>query len=265
MRYLVFICLSLCIITITGCSSKVEPVKKETVFIKKQSTLELEETDFLDEFENELKVDVKSDPLSGYNRIMTNFNDKMFTYVLSPVSTGYRTVVHEKIRSSVDNFFHNILYPIRLVNNLLQGKFVNSVDETSRFLINSTFGVFGLFDPAKRNFGLKAHNEDFGQTLGFYGVAAGPHIVLPFFGPSNLRDTFSMYPDSFINPITYTDDTGYNLTNSDKESLLLKGYERINFISQHESEYEKMKKDAVDLYPFLRDIYEQDREQQIKE
>ena len=149
MRYVVFICLSLYLMSFTGCSSKVEYVKKENVIFEKQSEEEIEEDAFLDEFEEEMKVEQKSDPLSGYNRIMTNFNDGVFEYVLAPVASGYQTVVHKEIRSSVGNFFHNILYPIRLINNLLQGKVKNSGEETGRFIINTTVGILGLFDPAK--------------------------------------------------------------------------------------------------------------------
>ena len=265
MNYLVFICLSLYMMSFTGCTSKVEPSKTKIVLVDKQSNDEIEEDDFLDEFEEEMEVEQKPDPLSGYNRVMTDFNDGVYEYVLAPVATGYKKVVHKEIRSSVGKFFHNILYPIRLINNLLQGKITNSGEETGRFIINSTIGILGLFDPAKSYFGLEAHNEDFGQTLGFYGVGSGPHIVLPFFGPSNLRDTFSMYPDSLANPLDYHDDRGYNLTNSYGESLFLKAYERVNHVSLHEGEYEKLKKDAIDLYPFLRDVYEQYREKQIKE
>ncbi|MGB3750297.1 MAG: VacJ family lipoprotein, partial [Arcobacteraceae bacterium] len=187
------------------------------------------------------------------------------TYALAPVARGYKFVVHQEIRSSVNKFFHNILYPLRLVNNLLQGKVKNSGEETGRFLINSTVGILGLFDPAKSYFGLESHDEDFGQTLGYWGVGAGPHIVLPFFGPSNLRDAVSLYPDSMVNPVDYHQDRFYNLTNNYGESLYVKAFSKINSVSLKEGEYEKLKENAVDLYPFLRDVYEQYREQQIKE
>jgi phospholipid-binding lipoprotein MlaA len=224
-----------------------------------------EEDDFLNEFEEEMHVEEKSDPFSGYNRIMTSFNDGVYIYVLAPTARGYRFIVHKEIRISVDNFFDNLLFPIRFVNNLLQGKIQNTADETGRFLVNSTIGVFGLFDPAKSYFKLEPHDEDFGQTLGFYGVGSGPHIVLPFFGPSNLRDILSMYPDYLLTPIDYNEERSYNLTNKYTESLIIKGYERVNNVSLHEGQYEKLKKDAVDLYPYLRDVYEQFREKEIKE
>jgi len=262
MRYLVFIFLSLYIISITGCSAKQESIKDEIVISKQENTNE--EEVFLNEFEEEMEVSEISDPFSGYNRAMTNFNDKVYEYVITPVSNGYKFAIHKEIRVSVHNFFHNIGYPIRLMNNLLQGKVLNSVDETGRFIINSTVGVLGLFDPAKSYFNIEKHNEDFGQTLGYYGVGGGPHIVLPFFGPSNLRDLVGRYPDFLVNPVEYRDERSYNLTSDYSESLLVGGYDRINSISLN-NQYEKIKKDAIDLYPYLRDMYEQYRVKQIKE
>ena len=246
----------------SGCSTK-EVRYTDHQIISENSTNSDDE--FLDEFEDEMEIEEKSDPLSGYNRAMTTFNDNLYEYILSPVANGYTNVTTIEIRESVNNFFHNILYPVRLVNNLLQGKFKNSLEETERFVINTTIGGLGLFDIAKNKFDIQAHNEDFGQTMGYWGVSAGPHIVLPFFGPSNLRDTFSMYPDSFSSPMDYNEKRGYNLSNSYAESVLVKVYHKVNYVSLHEGEYEYLKKDAVDLYPYLRDIYEQYRVKQIKE
>ena len=246
---------------LNGCSNKTVQYSQKTELTIDNQT----EDEFLDEFADEMEVEEKADPLNGYNRAMTTFNDSLYEYVLSPVARGYTKVVHKEIRSSVNKFFHNIFYPIRVINNVLQGKFKNAGEETGRFLINSTIGVLGLFDPAKSEFGLEPHNEDFGQTLGFWGVGSGPHIVLPFLGPSNLRDTISLYPDSYANPVDFYDERGYNITHNYGESLFLKAYEKVNYISLHEGEYEKLKKDAVDLYPFLRDIYEQYRQKQIEE
>ena len=262
-KILFLISLILSITIFNGCSQK----KAEPLQLDHNTTIssDLEEDEELDDFEDEMSVEEVYDPLNGYNRAMTTFNDKLYMYILAPTARGYRYVVHKDIRKGVNNFFNNILYPVRLINNLLQGKFKNSLEETERFVINTTIGFFGFFDPAKSEFGIKQHNEDFGQTLGYYGVGAGPHIVLPFFGPSNLRDTFSMYPDSLADPIDYQENRGYNLTDSYAQTILLKTYKKVNYVSLHEGEYENLKKDAVDLYPYLRDVYEQYRIQQIKE
>lgn len=274
MKNFFFFAFLLTSIIFTGCSSKkatpssttkVQTTQNTTTQTKEQDEDEFEDDEFLEEFEQEMKVEKRSDPFEGYNRAMTSFNDGLMEYVVTPVANGYDKVTSKDVQKSVKNFFHNILYPIRLVNNLLQGKIKNSGEETGRFVINTTIGVFGLFDPAKKYFDLEPHNEDFGQTLGHWGVGSGPHIVLPFFGPSNLRDMVSMYPDSLANPVDYKKDRSYNLAKNFEQSLLLKGLDKVNATALSDGMYQKLKKDAVDLYPFLRDIYEQRREQLIKE
>ncbi|MEA2051140.1 MAG: VacJ family lipoprotein [Campylobacterota bacterium] len=261
MKYILNILFISLLIFFSGCTNKTIEYT-QTI---QQSNTDDDSDDFLDEFEDEMEIKEVYDPLNSYNRVMTSFNDGLYQYILTPVATGYEKVVHKEIRTSIKNFFNNIFYPIRLVNNILQGKGKNAAEETGRFVINTTIGLFGLFDPATSYFDLKVHNEDFGQTLGFWGVGAGPHIVLPFLGPSNLRDMLSLYPDSYASPVDYYKSRGYNLSNNYNESILLKAYEKLNYVSLHNGEYEKLKKDAVDLYPYLRDIYEQYREQQIKE
>ena len=210
-----------------------------------------------DSFDEEFAQREVFDPLSGYNRVMTSFNDVFYSYILTPVASGYDYVMPDPIQGAFSNFFYNILYPMRLVNNLLQGKFENSWDETKRFLINSTVGFGGLNDMAGKYYGISRHDEDFGQTLGYWGVPAGPHIVWPILGQSNLRDTAGLVGDYFSNPINYIKDgTVRNSVN---------GFRIFNDYSRDPKFYEKMTKDAVDLYPFLRDAYEQNREKLIKE
>jgi phospholipid-binding lipoprotein MlaA len=243
-----------------GCSSKT--VEKQT---STTQTVQDQDDEFLDEFDDEMETEEQSDPLSGYNRMMTNFNDGLYVHILKPVSNGYKKITTKGVRQSVRNFFHNILYPIRLINNLLQGKVANSLEETGRFVINTTIGLFGLFDPATNYFHLKQHNEDFGQTLGFYGVGAGPHIVLPFFGPSNLRDMVSMVPDSMANPVDYYDDRNYNLVNSTQDTILLKSFKIVNKTADQSELYDKIRQDALDLYIYQKNMYEQYRQKQIEE
>ena len=263
MFFMKVIIVGLTLLILSGCSA----ANKNSVTPEIQTEIEASEEgdDFGDEFDDEFAEKEVFDPLSGYNRFMTSFNDKFYTYIMDPVARGYRYVVHEEVRDSVGKFFHNLLYPLRLINNLLQFKFKNAMEETGRFLVNSTVGLFGLFDPAKKYLDWKPHNEDFGQTLGFYGVGSGFHIVLPFLGPSNLRDMFSLYPDAEASPLYYRSKRSYNLAKSNLESLGYVSWEKLNFVSLHIGEYEDLKEDAVDLYPFLRDIYEQYREKQIKE
>jgi len=221
--------------------------------------------DDIDDFSNEFALKEVYDPLSGYNRFMTNVNDKIYIYALKPVASVYRDSVHGDIRISVANAFDNLYFPMRFVNNLLQCKFYNAYEESKRFVINTTLGILGFFDPARKYFDIQKHNEDFGQTLGFYGVGSGFHIVLPILGPSNLRDAISLYPDSLLNPIDYTQRDYWTLTDTWAEYATVKTAEKVNYASIHMHEYDKMKEDAVDLYPYLRDVYEQYREKQIKE
>ncbi len=229
-----------------------------------------------DEFEDEFGDDVVtevSDPLGGYNRFMTGFNDKLYFWVLKPVATGYSWVVPEFARRGINNFFKNLYYPIRLVNNVLQLKFKNAGEETLRFVTDSTIGVLGLWDPAKIWFGLEAHPEDFGQTFGVWGIGPGPHIVLPVLGPSNLRDTIGLAPQwIYLNPVnnisTVSDLAGLEkIEELDKTEIKLGilALERVNNTSLRLGEYESLKKDAIDFYPFLRDFYEQNRQRLIEE
>ena len=212
-----------------------------------------EKDDFDVEFE--AKKDV-FDPLSGYNRVMTNVNDFIYINMLTPVAKGYAYVVPTTARTMVVNFFDNLLFPVRFVNNLLQFKFQNAGEETLRFLANTIIGFGGLTDGAKY-YDLKAHNEDFGQTLGYWGLGSGFHIVWPLIGPSNLRHTDGLVGDYFADPISYVDPRLL--------SLGIKSYRAFNSFSQDPTAYEKLRKDAIDLYPFLRDAYEQRRDKLIKE
>ena len=172
---------------------------------------------FEDEFDN-AEEEIFA-PLSGYNSVMTEFNDGFYVYVLDPVARGYRWIMPDPARRGVKNFFHNLLFPLRFVNNALQLKPKKSGEEFLRFIINSTVGIFGIWDPAKEWFGLEAHEEDFGQTLGYYGVGGGFHIVLPFLGPSNLRDMFSLYPDMQMDPVYYVENRPYNFPRKEGEYL----------------------------------------------
>ncbi|MDT8448482.1 MAG: VacJ family lipoprotein [bacterium] len=216
---------------------------------------------FEDEFATEAAPE--EDWLDSYNRSMTTVNDRLYFWVLKPVATGWDWVMPDGVQNSINRFFKNIWYPIRLVNNLLQAEVVDAGEETARFVINSTVGLLGLFDPAYEWFGLEAHDEDFGQTLAVWGVGPGPHIVLPVLGPSNLRDALALAPDSFVDPVFCND----LVTCQDKRKY---GYgywvaEEINYASINLGAYESLKKDAFDLYPFLRDSYEQNRLKEIED
>jgi phospholipid-binding lipoprotein MlaA len=131
-----------------------------------------------------------NDPLEGYNRAMFGINDAVDKVIVKPVASGYKAVMPEFARTGVTNFFANLGDIWIGINNVLQGKVGAGVSDLGRFAINSTIGIVGLIDVASKA-GLEKHNEDFGQTLGRWGVGSGAYVVLPFFGPSNVRDGFS--------------------------------------------------------------------------
>ncbi len=219
-----------------------------------------EEEDDFDEFEEEfgsVGVNPVFDPLSSYNRVVTRFNNGFFDWVLQPVAKGYAFVLPKSGRVAVNRFFKNLFFPIRFANNFLQLKYDKAAIETGRFIVNTTVGLLGFFDPADAWLKLKPHPEDFGQTLGFYGVGSGFHIVVPFLGPSNLRDLVGTIPDVYAVPLTYLDPV--------EAAYALETYRRLNDASLRLGEYESLRKDALDLYTFLRDAYERNREAEIKE
>ncbi|MGD2062731.1 MAG: VacJ family lipoprotein [Nitrospirota bacterium] len=193
---------------------------------------------------------VVRDPFERVNRAIFTFNDKLYFYVLKPVARVFRKVP-EPVRVSVGNFFSNLAAPIRVANNTLQGKIGPAGGELMRFIINTTIGIGGLFDPAKRYAGIPQFQEDFGQTLGRYGLGAGPYLVLPVLGPSNVRDGVGWVVDRFLDPLTYVVD--------DREYWAAKGSDAVNTTSLDKDTYEGIKRDELDPYLFIRDAYAQRR------
>lgn len=199
-----------------------------------------------------------ADPWEPFNRAMFTFNDRLYFWVLKPVAEGYSAVVPEPARVSVGNFFSNLRAPIRFVNCLLQANIIGASTELFRFMLNSTIGVAGLFDPAGgEEIGLLRQDEDFGQTLGSYGVGQGFYIVWPFFGPSSPRDTVGMVGDFFSYPISYLD-PWYAWT-------AVRGYQAINDTSLQIGDYEAIKDAALDPYISIRNAYIQYRQKKVEE
>ncbi len=252
--------LTLLAVLLGGCATHSVTIHKSADAKAQQDSVVTQADEDGFELEDEFEVtdtEPPIDPLSGYNRLMTQINDKFYFWLLKPVSQGYRFVVPAGGRLAVGRFFNNLLMPGRFVNNLLQLKVKRAGTELARFGINTTVGVLGFGDPAANRFGLQAYPEDFGQTLGHYGVGGGFHIVLPLLGPSNLRDTLGLIPDYYLDPVSYIDDSNAELG--------VRAYRQVNRTSLHIGEYESLKKDAIDLYTFLRDGYEQRRIKQIEE
>ena len=140
------------------------------------------------------------DPLEPLNRITFRFNNTLDTAVMTPVARGYRDVTPAPVRRGAGNFFSNLHAPVVIVNDLLQGRFRQGGSDSARLAVNSTVGLFGLFDPAS-GMGLPRHRQDFGMTLGRWGVGPGPYLVLPFVGPSDVRDAVGVGADAQIDPL----------------------------------------------------------------
>lgn len=148
------------------------------------------------------------DPLEPMNRAVFNFNEMVYDNVFDPVARGYKKVTPDPIELVVGNFFSNLNDVVVITNSVLQLNYKSALASSTRLLINTTFGIFGLIDiasdiSAASDINLNKRNEDFGQTLGHYGIGSGPYIVLPLLGPSSVRDTFGIAVDGFfMDPVT---------------------------------------------------------------
>jgi len=188
------------------------------------------------------------DPLEPMNRVFFTFNDRLYFWVLKPVKKGYTAVIPYDFRFVIGNFFDNLTSPIDFVNTLLQGRFSDAGVVLSRFLINSTIGVFGFGDIAEEVYDLEPQHADFGETLGVYGIGEGVYFCWPFFGPSNIRDTVGLVADMQLYPPSYMG------LNSD-EVLAARGEEYVNRMSLAPETYEELKRIAVDPYVASRQAY----------
>lgn len=201
-----------------------------------------------DEFEDDLETVSVADPLESINRISFEFNDKLYFWVLKPVKTGYSYVVPRDFRMVIGNFFYNVGAPVRLLNTLLQGRFSEAGIIASRFLINSTIGVFGFGDIAADAYDLIPQQADFGQTLGVYGLGGGIYICWPVLGPSNMRDTVGLVADWYVHPYSYAE-IGWTAETA------AYGTEFINRLSITPDVYEEMKRISLDPYVATREAY----------
>jgi phospholipid-binding lipoprotein MlaA len=214
---------------------------------------------FGDEFNNNKPPrKLIADPLEPINRGVFWVNDKLYFYLFKPVAKGYRLVIPRPARVSVSNVFSNLATPIRAGNALLQLKYRDFGTEIYRFVINTTFGIGGLFDPAESVAGVKPRIEDFGQTLGYYGAGHGFYLVLPVVGPSSLRDGMGSFVDSFADPFRYAD-------LETEEYLWVKLLDATNRLSLDRDTYEGIVRDSIDPYLFIRTAYAQRRLAQVGE
>ncbi|MDY0132705.1 MAG: VacJ family lipoprotein [Desulforegulaceae bacterium] len=198
------------------------------------------------------------DPIEPVNRAIFNFNDKTYIYVFTPIGKGYEKVTPRFARTGIRNFFSNLHSPLRVVNSLLQGKIKNAGKETGKFFVNTFLGFLGFIDSASSIEGLNPSEEDLGQTLGKWGIGNGPYLVLPFIGPSTLRDTIGMTGEFYINPVYYARDF------NSKEKLIRDGTEALNSLPNSMELYKTLKDSALDPYTAAKNAYIQIRDEKVK-
>ena len=194
------------------------------------------------------------DPMEGFNRSMYKFNEGLDNAVLKPIAKGYKAITPAPVDNGITNFFGNIGDVVSAVNNLLQFKLTRAASDVSRVLINSTIGLLGFMDVAS-NMNIPKYGEDFGQTLGTWGVSPGPYIVLPFFGPSNGRDSVGLVVDWYTDPVTYLEPESHRLWTR-----------AIRFVDTRADllgASNVLEEAALDPYEFTRDAYLQKRQNDV--
>lgn len=198
-----------------------------------------------------------SDPLEPWNRMMFTFNDRVYFWLMKPVSKVYNAALPEPVRVSVNNFFSNLTTPVRFVNCLLQLQMKCAGIELFRLGVNSTLGIGGLVDAARYGWQIEKQEKDLGQTLGSYGIGDGFYIIWPFLGPSSVRDTVGMVGDGFLTPQDY-------ITPFFWDAVGVDAAERFNDTALHIGEYEDFKESAIEPYVALRDAFSQHRKSLYK-
>jgi phospholipid-binding lipoprotein MlaA len=191
------------------------------------------------------------DPLEDFNRAAYSFNDMLDRAILKPLGQGYNAVVPAPMNRGVTNFFDNLRDVRSAINNLLQLKIGRAFSDVGRVAVNTTIGILGFMDVAS-NMNLPSYKEDFGQTLGVWGLDSGPYLVLPIFGPSSARDGIGVVVDWYTDPVYYVDDDGTRLA--------LRGLRLVDTRADLLNVSRVVEQAALDPYAFVRDAYLQRRE-----
>lgn len=209
----------------------------------------------------------KPDPWEPMNRGVFAFNETLDTYALEPLATAWDFVLPGFVQTGIDNFFNHVNMPIVLANDLLQLKPQAAIEDVARFLHNTVFGLGGLIDVASMS-GIPENDEDFGQTLGYWGVPPGPYLMVPILGPYTLRDGIGEILDTgassyaYFTPFWY-DVVGLNGIETFGSSVGFKGLELLNLRAIYLEELEESKRDAFDYYTFVRSAYLQNRRAKV--
>ena len=219
------------------------------------------DSDFTD-----VPVQKTNDPWQRLNRTTFRFNDGLTTYALRPVAHGYAAIVPMRVRTGVTNFFDNLNYPVRFINCVLQGKITRSAQETGKFVVNSTAGVGGLMRVSDHISSLAdVPAEDFGQTLGVWGICSGPYIVIPVLGPSDCRDLVGFGGDYAMNPLNWHSlGIIHHAFIPNAANIALSATKFVNGLPKAVESYDQLKAEAVDPYIAMRDAYLSYRAAQLK-
>ncbi len=202
-----------------------------------------------------------NDPIEGFNRAIFKFNDGLYTKIVTPFARGYSKVVPDPIEKGVGNFFDNLKFPSRFAGNVLQGRLNQAGRETGKFLVNSTIGLGGILKPSDDIDGLSPSDEDIGQAFAKWGMGHGFYIVLPFLGPTSLRDFVGDFADGAVEPIP----DPWTLIDDDTDRLILQVAEIVNGLPRLIEIYDSMRRSAIDPYASVRDGYAQRRARQVNE
>ncbi len=211
--------------------------------------------DFFDEEEEMIESSGFPDPIEGANRKILRFNQSVNKWLINPISRGYDFVTPDPVKFSIRRFFKNLNAPATLANDLMQLEWKDAATTTGAFVLNSTMGVGGLLEPAKY-MGLPRHRSDFGQTLAIADVASGPYLVVPFVGPTNLRDGTGRLVDLILRPTAWL--MGFGVLGS-----LTTGSEAVVTLETYQRDLEELERSSVDFYPVLRSAYYQARMSEI--
>ncbi len=203
-------------------------------------------------------AEAANDPFEPMNRKIFDLNESFDKSVLLPTAQAYVSVVPDQARDSVHNFLENLNLPVTFANDLLQGELDRAGQTVGRFTVNTTIGIGGLFDVASR-WDIPDHTEDFGQTLGVWGVGEGPYLVLPFFGPDPPRDAAGQVVDIFLDPTTYVHINGHIYWSAGREVATA-----IDLRSRSIAQLDDIERSSVDYYASLRSLYRQHRNNEIR-
>ena len=202
----------------------------------------------------------KQDPFESINRKVFEFNRVVDGLILEPISNIYRMTVHEEAQKRISYFLYNLAEPVTMTNDFLQAKGDRGLEAFSRFLINTTFGLFGLFDVAEK-LGLPRHQEDFGQTLAVWGVPSGPYLVVPLLGSATPRSLTGRFTDFYFSPYNY-----YMVHYDRRQYIYVRlGVETIVRRAQYADDIKNFRENSLDFYAAVRSFYLQNRKAKVKD